>query len=43
MADDVWQDVVKFLGGERKGTPVLGYEAAPALAVRTDLDVDTLC
>ncbi|MEV7981681.1 recombinase family protein [Streptomyces sp. NPDC086519] len=43
LADGVWPDIVKLLDEEGKGTPVLGYEAAPALAIRTGLDTEALC
>ncbi|MDX3571050.1 recombinase family protein [Streptomyces sp. ID05-47C] len=43
LADGVWADMVKLLDEEGESTPVLGYEAAPALVIRSDLDVEALC
>ncbi|KUO15094.1 recombinase family protein [Streptomyces dysideae] len=42
LADGVWADMVKILNEEGESTPVLGYEAAPALVIRTDLDAEAL-
>ena len=44
LTDGVWPDIVRLLGEEGKGTPpVVSYEAAPALVVRTGLDAEALC
>ncbi|GGN11763.1 hypothetical protein GCM10011578_038270 [Streptomyces fuscichromogenes] len=42
LADGVWPDIVKLLDEEGKGTPVLSYEAGPALTIRTSLDGQVL-
>jgi hypothetical protein len=43
LADGVWADMVKLLGEEGESAPAVGYEAAPALIIRTDLDAGALC
>ncbi|MBA2809361.1 transposase [Streptomyces sp. KM273126] len=42
LTNGVWDDIVKLLNKEGKGTRVAGYEAAPTLVIHTDLDVGTL-
>lgn len=42
LADGVWADIVKLLGDAWESTPVLSYEAAPAMVIRTDLDAEVL-
>ncbi|MCX4457196.1 transposase [Streptomyces sp. NBC_01340] len=38
LADGVWADIIELLDEEGQGTPVVGYDAVPALAIRTGLD-----
>ena len=42
LADGVWADIVELLDKEGEGTPVVGYDVAPALVIRTNLDTLTV-
>nr|WSY57727.1 transposase [Streptomyces sp. NBC_00886] len=38
LADGAWADIVEMLNKDGKGTPVVGYDRAPALVIHTRLD-----